>query len=108
MPLPPEEIKISWSANPPGQVGTRPRQIKKNSSFKITSVDPGTVSIEFKQNSPLSGGTKVVPADTLVVASVTGKFKFKCHLKTPNGADLVLDPDDPNLPNGGGEIEVVP
>jgi hypothetical protein len=103
-----EEIKISWKANPPGQIGKRPRRLKLNDSFKFSSDDPGTLKVEFKNKSPLADGQMVVSAGPEFLAAVPGRFKFKCLLKTPNGQDLVLDPDDPNVPGGGGELEVGP
>jgi hypothetical protein len=48
-----------------------------------------------------------VPARTPVEAVVPGNFKFKCLLKDANGKTKVLDPDDPAIPGGGGELEVV-
>ena len=105
---PPEEIKISWTANPPGQIGIRPREVKANTSFIVTSTDPGIVSIEFKGKSPLADGSTILPAGATFVATHPGSYKFKCHLKDASGNDHVLDPDDPNVPNGGGEMKVLP
>ena len=90
----PEIIKISYSQNPPGQVGTKPRKIKKLSSFRITTDDPGLFSIEFTNGSPLaSGATKPAPNTDLVAAN-TGRFPFKCTLNgvvIPAGGEVEVD-----------------
>ena len=103
----PTIIEIRWSANPPGQVGPRPQQVPLHTKFKLKSNDPGVLSIEFKNGSPLKDGVMV--ADALQEHEVVkpGRFKFKCHLLI-DGVDKVLDPDDPHVPNGGGEMEIPP
>jgi hypothetical protein len=110
MPTPPktEEIQVSWTAIPPGQIGQRPKPLNVGDSFFVTLQEAGTLRIEFKGASPLESGAKVVPAGNKVKVTVPGKFKFLCHKRGPDGKEQTLDPDDPNLPGGGGELEVVP
>lgn len=108
MPNVPLDIKIDWGGNPPGQVGTRPAVIHLHGEVRFTSDDPGFTGIEFKDHSPLTDGSKRIAPGSVITAAVPGRFKFKCHRQEPGGPDQVLDPDDPNLPGGGGELEVIP
>lgn len=108
MPNKPIEIQIDWAASPPGQVGPRPAVIPMQGTLKFTSMDPGFIGIEFKDHSPLHDGSTRVAPGAVVTAAVSGTFKFKCHRQDPGRPEQVLDPDDPNLPGGGGEIEVIP
>jgi hypothetical protein len=107
MPAPPEIVKISWKANPPGQLGTRPQRIPLNGQFQVQFVDEGELKIEFIGGSPLKNGQMFVNAGEIVDVVKPGKFKFKCHL-TVNGQELVLDPDDPKQPDAGGSMDVPP
>jgi len=110
MPIatPVEVLELNWNATPPGLVGARPRRIKANTRFTITSPDDGVASIEFKDASPLANGSRTLRAGQTAVAAIVGRFKFNCRLIRPNGTELVLDPDDPKLVGGGGEMEILP
>src|SRR6185437_8119941 len=69
MPTTPDEIKIRWTTNPPGQIGPRPKRIKVSGTFLFTSPDDaGFTGIEFKQGSPLAYGETKVSAGTVVAA----------------------------------------
>ena len=94
MPVP-ETIEISYSKDPPGQVGTKPRKIKKNTIFRITTKDPGVFTIEFTNGSPLANGSTTPSPNTDLAAAKTGKFPFKCTL-------------DGKVIQTGGEVEVGP
>ena len=102
-----EQIEISYSANPRGQVGVRPRKLKLKSAFNVFTKDPGVLSIEFIGSSPLNNGAMTAPGNKDLTVVKAGKFLFKCILDR-NGTKLVLDPRDPNNPAGGGELEVDP
>src|SRR5262245_16205199 len=98
------EIKISYGAQPPGQVGPRPQKVNKGETCRFTCTDPGTLEIEFINGSP-TGATKFKRGDSFV-AEKSGRFRFKCTLTGPDGVKVVVgDPTDPNS-GGGGEIEV--
>src|SRR6185369_5901175 len=113
MPVPqqaptPAEITINYAAIPPGQTGTRPLRLHVHDTFFFTMVDSGTLSIEFKDHSPFADGTLTVGAGTNFVVAVPGHYKFRCIRTDEQGHRHVIDPDDPNLPGGGGEVEVLP
>jgi hypothetical protein len=93
------EIKISYTAVPPGQVGLRPQKIKQGDSCRFTCGDAGTLEVEFTNGSPTN--IMKFKKDQSFVAEKTGRFKFKCTL-TPagGGPPRVLDP------SVGGEIDV--
>src|SRR5260370_27226558 len=99
------EIKISYSAVPKGQIGTRPQKIALNESCRVTSADPGTLTIEFINGSPVNNRTKI-NCDEVFIAEKAGRFRFKCILTPPGGQPIVLgDSNDPNA-TPGGEIDV--
>jgi hypothetical protein len=93
--MPPTEIiEISYSINPPGQVGTKPRKVKKNQTFRIITHDPGDFKIEFTNGSPLAtGNINPLPGADLVPVH-TGTFPFKCTLNgvvIPAGGEVEID-----------------
>jgi plastocyanin len=93
------EIKISYTAVPPGQVGPRPQKVKRGDACRFTSTDPGTLEVEFTNGSPTN--TTKFKKDESFVAETPGRFRFKCTLTPPGGGTpRVLDP------NVGGEIDV--
>jgi hypothetical protein len=95
------EIKISYSATPKGQVGPRPQRVKANEKCRFTCTDPGSLTMEFTNGSPMENGTKI-GKDQDFVASKSGLFKFRCVLTPPGGRPIVLgDPNDPNSVSGG-------
>src|ERR1051326_2602254 len=95
------EIRISY---PEGQLGPRPQAIKLNERCRVTCSQPGTVTIEFTQDSPF--GAAIVHGNMDVVAKKPGKFKFKCTLTPPGGQPIVLgDANDPKS-GPGGELEI--
>jgi hypothetical protein len=99
------EIKISYSATPKGQIGPRPQKIALNESCRFTCADPGTLTIEFVNGSPVTNATKI-NKDENFVAAKSGHFKFKCILTPPGGSPITIgDPNDPNSA-AGGEIEI--
>ncbi len=100
-----EKIEISYSANPRGQVGVRPRTVRLKTAFHVFTKDPGVLSIEFIDNSPLKNGAMTAPGNKDLTVEKAGRFLFKCILDQ-NGTKLVLDPRDPNNPAGGGELDV--
>ena len=100
-----EMIEISYSANPRGQVGVRPRKVKLKGAFHVFTKDPGVLSIEFIDSSPLKNGAMTAAGNKDLTVEKAGRFLFKCILNQ-NGTKLVLDPRDPNDPSGGGELEV--
>jgi len=101
-----EKIEISYSATPPGQVGLRPRKVKRDGQFRVFTKDPGVLTIEFIGDSPLKDQVMTADGDKDLTVVKPGKYLFKCILDV-NGAKHVLDPRDPATP-GGGEIEVDP
>jgi hypothetical protein len=103
-----EEIRISYTANPPGQVGPRPRQLAPGSKFKLTCVDKGEFTAEFIGDSPLKSGAKTMKKDIeQELGTKKGKFQFKCILKEDGKEPVILDPRDAAV-GGGGELEVGP
>jgi hypothetical protein len=99
------EIRISYSAAPRGQVGPRPQPIKLNEVCRFTCAEPGSLTLEFLDESPL-GYQKTIEKDVDFVPVKAGRFKFKCILTPPGGKPIVLgDPLDPAA-EIGGEIEV--
>jgi len=102
-----ENIEISYKTKPPGQVGPKPRRIPVNGAFRFTSNDPGVLTIEFLNDSPMADGSKKVGKDNDFTAAKPGKYPFKCILEV-NGQTVTLgDPNDPSSP-AGGELEVGP
>ena len=99
------EIKISWKAIPPGQVGPRPQKIKLSETHLFTCADPGTLTIEFIKDSPLDKDNKrmTIGKDVDFIAQKEGRFKFKCKLTAPDGTTRTLG--DANEA-AGGEIEI--
>ena len=103
-----EVIEITYKAVPPGQIGPRPKVLTAGARLSITTEDDGEMEIEFKGASPLANGQTKVAAGRTVQAAVPGHYRFKCRLKRAGQPDIVLDPDDPNLPGGGGEMKILP
>jgi len=100
------KIEISYSAVPRGLVGTRPKKIRLNEPCRFFSKDPGTLIVEFLNDSPLKTG-KEIKGDVDFVAEKQGSFRFKCKFTSTDGREIVLgDPDDPNSKGDGGELEV--
>jgi hypothetical protein len=103
----PATIEIRYSSTPRGQVGDRPRKLPKDSTFRFTTNDPGVLTVEFLDTTPLSNGRKKVDANTDLVAATVGRHKFKCVL-VHNGQTITFgDPNDPAA-SIGGELEVEP
>jgi hypothetical protein len=103
-----DEITISYEANPPGQVGPRPRLLAPGTKFKLKCLDKGEFTAEFIGDSPLKNGAKTVKKDVETeLGAKKGRFQFKCILKEDGKDPIVLDPRDAAI-GGGGEIEVGP
>jgi hypothetical protein len=100
-------IEISYAANPPGQVGVRPRPIPRNHTFEFFTGDPGTLTLEFIGQSPLADGAMTVAAGQTLRAAKPGHYLVICKLRRPDGKVVVLDPRTPGV-QGGGELEVPP
>jgi hypothetical protein len=101
-------IEISYTANPPGQVGVRPRAVPRNHTFEFFTGDPGTLTLEFIDRSPLADGVMTVAGGQVLRAVHPGHYLVICRLRRPGAAeDLVLDPRAPGI-HGGGELEVPP
>lgn len=107
MPTTPNEIEITYSKQPQGQVGTRPRRIPRNAEFHFTTKDPGDLSIEFTGDSPLADGSKKVKANTAVKAAKPGRYPFLCTLEH-NGVKRTLGIASDPSSGVGGELEVPP
>jgi len=101
-----EQIEISYSTNPRGQVGVRPRKLKRKSQFRVFTKDRGVLSIEFIDSSPLKNGAMTAAGNKDLSVEKAGRFLFKCILEV-DGQRIVLDPRDPVSP-GGGDIEIDP
>ncbi len=101
-----EVIVISYAHN--GQMGPRPRPVPHLGSFRFVCNDPGTLEIEFLDDSPLQDGARIVGVNKDFTAFRTGRFRFKCTLTDPAGKKRVLgDPAVPSTPPGG-ELEIGP
>lgn len=103
----PHEIQIQYATPPRGQVGPKPRKIPKGGMFQFTCNDPGVLTIEFIEDSPLASGSKTVGANQPLTADRSGNFKFKCSLEHDGETVTFGDPDDPES-DPGGEIEIGP
>ena len=103
----PERIEISYSAKPRGQVGTRPRKVALNDTFRFMTADPGVLTIEFIGDSPLADGARTAPANKDLRAAKAGRYKFKCVLERSGTKVTLGDPNDP-ASEAGGEIDVGP
>ena len=103
-----EEVKISYSSTPKGQVGPRPRKLALGSEFRFTCDDPGDLTVEFIGESPLKNGAKDVQQNKLVTAgNKPGRYPFVCILKVDGREIRLGDPADPATP-AGGELELGP
>jgi hypothetical protein len=98
-----QEIEISYKKG--RQVGERPRKIRRGEEFRFISNDPGDLSMEFLNGSPVAD--QKVKKNVNLKSDKVGRFPFKCTL-VQNGKTIVLgDPNDPDSPPGG-ELEIGP
>jgi hypothetical protein len=100
-----EIIEIRYSHNPRGQVGTRPRKIRLQDTFRFITNDPGVLTIEFTGETPLANNSKVVASDTDFAAARPGVYPFKCKLIHNGVATVFGDPAD-LVAVSGGELDV--
>ena len=103
----PHEIEITYSKQPQGQLGPRPRKIPFNEPFRFTTKDPGVLTIEFTGDSPLADGSKIVKANTNVIATKPGRFPFTCTLEN-QGVRRTFGIAGVPSSGVGGELEVGP
>jgi hypothetical protein len=97
-----EKIEITYSKNPRGLMGQRPRKLKRGEEIEFTCKDEGDLTIEFVGESPLDGGGKQAKKGKKVkLGDKAGLFRFRCILKV-NGVEHVLEP------TVGGELEIGP
>ena len=101
------EIRISYSAVPPGQIGVRPLQVRLHETCRFTCADPGKLSMKFTKGSPLKNGATEIESNIDFVVEKSGRFGFICSLTPEGGGKPIIlgDPSDPNSA-AGGEIEV--
>jgi len=103
----PETIEINYRNPPHGQVGMRPRKIALNDMFRFTCKEPGVLTVEFIDESPLGNDAKTIGAEEDFSAAKPGRYRFKCTLEHLGKKITIGDPDDP-LSEPGGELEVLP
>lgn len=94
------EIEISYTNNPPGQVGERPKKLKPGTEVKFVSQDGKDLVVDFLGKSPLTnGGSTVKQNEAVTLGGKPGRYPFKCTM-TVDGESVTLDPTT------GGELEV--
>ena len=98
-----QKIEISYENG--GQIGEKPRRIRRGEEFRFVCNDPGELTMEFLGASPFAENK--VKKDVDLKSDKTGRFPFKCVL-VEDGKTRVLG--DPNVAESapGGEIEIGP
>jgi hypothetical protein len=100
------KLEITYSKNPTGLVGERPRKLSRGEEIEFTCNDPGELEIEFVGESPLEGGVKKMKkGDKRKLGQKAGLFKFDCLL-TQNGKTRRLGSNGAEV--SGGELEIGP